>query len=425
MSAVYHNALILPAAGGKAEPGEVHEADGKIVYVGAPRPFSGAERVDCGGNLLIPAFANVHAHSAMTLLRGIAEDLPLESWLYDRVFPLEKHVGDEERYWGTKLAQLEYARSGIAVVADMYGDVSDAFRGTGFHLTMLGEENDLFHPADEVLKRAADRYSKYHGGADGRIDYMLGIHAEYTCSDALIFGMADLAAEYGAPVGAHLSETLKEVGECDVRRGMTPAAFFHKAGLFDYGGIAAHAVWCDKDDLLLLADKGVTPAVNCGGNLKLASGFPPVAGMYAAGLAPAIGTDGAAGNNALSAFREMYLFSALQKAVMKDAACVPAVRAFEAATENGCRALGVASGRIAPGNYADMVLVDLSAPCMQPPVDPVSSLVYAADTSVVLMTVAGGKRVYDRGGYSVGEDEEEIRSRVRALVCRLRRKAGV
>ena len=425
MKKVFCNARILASPRSDITFGEVHVSGEKIVYVGPPKAWPGAERADCGGNLLIPGFCDAHAHSAMTLLRGIADDLPLGEWLYDRVFPLEKHMGEEELYWGTKLALLEYARGGITAVADMYGDVAEAFRGTGFHLTMVGERNDLTSSAREVLDQAAKRYAQYHVNGGERVDYMLGLHAEYTCSDELALGMADLAAEYEAPVNVHLSETLKEVGECDVRRGMSPPAWFHKIGLFDYGGLAAHCTWCDKDDLAVLADRGVTPVVNCASNLKLAGGIPPVASMLAAGLAPALGTDGAASNNALSLFREMYLYSALAKATLKDAAAVPAESALAAAAENGYRALNVPGGALAEGNFADIALVDLSAPCMNPPSDLQKSLVYAADASAVLMTVAGGKVVYDRGAYDVGEDADEILVRCEKLTRRLRNKTGV
>ena len=319
---------------------------------------------------------------------------------------MEAHCGEEELYWGTKLAQLEYARGGITAVADMYGDCASAFEGTGFHLTMVGHQNDLTISAEKVLYALKDNYQKYHG--KGRIDFMLGAHAEYTCSDGLLYGLSDLAADLEAPVNIHLSETLKEVGECDVRRGMSPVAFFHKIGLFDYGGLAAHCVWCDKDDLALLQDKGVTPVVNSASNLKLASGFAPIPSMLAQGLLPALGTDGAASNNALSILHEMRLYATLSKGVMKDAAVVTAEQTLDAATQNGYHALGVKGGEIKQGNPADFWIADLSAPCMQPDVSAVKSLTYSADTSVVLTTVAGGKRVYDKGNYAIGEDLDVI-----------------
>lgn len=397
--------------------GEVHVDGENIIYVGARKDFCDAEIYDCKGNLIVPGFCNAHAHSAMTLFRGIADDLPLDKWLYDCIFPMEAHCGEEELYWGTKLAQLEYARGGITAVADMYGDCSSAFQRTGFHLTMVGHQNDLTVSADKVLYALKDNYQKYHG--KGRIDFMLGAHAEYTCSDGLLYGLSDLAAELEAPVNIHLSETLKEVGECDVRRGMSPTAFFHKIGLFDYGGLAAHCVWCDKDDLALLYEKGVTPVVNSASNLKLASGFAPIPSMFAVGLQPALGTDGAASNNALSILHEMRLFGTLPKAQMKDAAVVTAEQTLDAATQNGYRALGIAGGEIKIGTPADFWIADLSAPSMQPDANAVKSLVYSADTSVVLTTVAGGKRVYDKGNYAVGESVEDIYKNCRQLVKKL------
>ena len=397
--------------------GELHVDGGVIAYVGAPRPALDAEIYDCGGNLIVQGLCNAHAHSAMTLFRGIADDLPLDKWLNDCIFPMEAHCGEEELYWGTKLAELEYARGGITAVADMYGDCASAFEGTGFHLTMVGHQNDLTVSTEKVLYALKDNYQKYHG--KGRIDFMLGAHAEYTCSDGLLYGLSDLAADLEAPVNIHLSETLKEVGECDVRRGMSPVAFFHKIGLFDYGGLAAHCVWCDKDDLALLQDKGVTPVVNSASNLKLASGFAPIPSMLAQGLLPALGTDGAASNNALSILHEMRLYATLSKGVMKDAAVVTAEQTLDAATQNGYRALGLSGGEIKRGNPADFWIADLSAPCMQPDVSAVKSLTYSADTSVVLATVAGGRRVYDKGNYAVGERVEDIYANCRRLKKKL------
>ena len=172
-----------------------------------------------------------------------------------------------------------------------------------------------------------------------RIRYFPGLHAEYTCTESLIAKVADFAAECGAKTYIHLSETLKEVGECTVRHNG------HKLGFFDNGGIAAHCVYCDKDDLALLKQSGVTPVINGASNLKLASGIAPVYSMLAQGIAPALGTDGTASNNAASMFREMYLYSCLQKESLKDASAVSAEQALAAATENGYAALTLPTWR--------------------------------------------------------------------------------
>ena len=298
-------------------------ADGKIVYAGKQndRMYFAAEREkDCRGNLLVPGFCNAHAHSAMTLFRGIADDLPLREWLFDRIFPLEDCLTEEDVYWGTMLAAAEYVRGGTTAVADMYffhDTAAKALRKSGMAVALCCGTNDIGGgDVKEHLKTMESRYHAYEGKE--RLKYILGLHAEYTCSDALLEGTADLAATLGAPTYIHCSETLKEVGECSVRRGMTPVEYLHKIGFFDCGGIIAHGTYLEKTDIELLKEKNVTVASNPSSNLKLASGVAPVYTMLKNGLRVALGTDGAASNNALSMFREMYLMSCLQKERMKD-----------------------------------------------------------------------------------------------------------
>ena len=253
-----------------------------------------------------------------------------------------------------------------------------------------------------------------------RVRYFPGLHAEYTCDEKLIEQVADFAAETGAPTYIHLSETLKEVGDCTVRHGgLTPPQYLHKLGFFDQGGLAAHCVYCDKDDLALLSQCGVTPVINGGSNLKLASGIAPVFSMLKQKLSPALGTDGVASNNAASMFREMYLYSCLQKETLKDASAVGAERALSAATADGYRSLGFRGGCLSEGSFADLVLIDLQAPDMRPLSDIRKNIVYSADRSNVLMTVAAGKVVYDRGKYFLGESTEKIYRECEARVRRL------
>ena len=288
-------------------------------------------------------------------------------------------------------------------------------------LALCGSLNS--YDCDDVLADIARNYDKYNTMSD-RVRYIPGLHAEYTCEEKLLEEVADFAIERGAPTCIHLSETLKEVGDCTVRHGgLTPPQYLHKLGFFENGGIAAHCVYADKDDLDLLHQYGVVPVINSASNLKLASGIPPVSAMLRRGMAPALGTDGTASNNAASMFREMYLFSCLQKQAMKDAAAVSAEQALCAATENGYKALGFRGGSLKKGNFADMVLLDLSAPSMRPQADIGKNIVYSADTSCVLMTMAGGRIVYDRGSYHIGEDISVIYAECEKRQKRLLREA--
>lgn len=426
MKLLFRNAKILTSARASVSEGEVHVSDGKIVYVGKPKEFAAERVVDCGGNLLIPGFANAHTHSAMVLFRGLADDLPLHEWLHDRIFPLEEHLTEDDVYWGTMLAAAEYVRGGTTAIADMYyGEdaIISAVQQSGLAMGMWCGAADLSGGTEDALKHAEEYYLKFR--ENERIRYLLGVHSEYLASDALLYGMADLAQTYGAPATAHVSETLKETGECTVRRNLTPVQFLCKIGFFDFGGVIAHGTYLEKEDVRLLAEKEVFCASNPSSNLKLASGIAPVYSMLQNGMKVCLGTDGAASNNALSMFREMYLLSCLQKGVMKDAAAVSAEQAFAAATESGYRALGLPGGTIERGNPADMVLLDLSAPNFRPENNLKKHIVYSADNANVLMTVANGKIVYDRGNYDIGEDIDAIYRNAERCIGRLKSKAGL
>ena len=421
-----YNAKIMPSPRESLTDGEIWVRDGIIVHVGAPRDGKCDRAIDCGGNLLMSGFCNAHAHAAMTLFRGIADDLTLQNWLYDRIFPLEKHLTPEDVYWGTMLQIAEFVRGGITCFADMYyhlDSVWNAAKNANLCLALCC--GSALGSADVVLKYIENAFSLYSTMSD-RLRYFPGVHAEYTADEQTLAAVADFAAEHGSPTCIHLSETLTEVGECTVRNGgLTPPQYLHRLGYFENGGIAAHCVYADKDDLALLKQCNVTPVINGASNLKLASGIAPVCSMLAMGMRPALGTDGVASNNAASLFREMYLYSCLQKETLKDASVVAAEDALCAATSDGYRALGFGGGELRVGNFADMILIDLDAPNMQPNGAVKKHLVYSANDGNVLMTIAGGKIVYDRGEFYIGENYEKICEECRLRQKRLMRQAGM
>lgn len=422
-----YNAKILTAPGEDIIEGEVRTEGDTIVGVGGVDSSFLAEReIDCCGDLLMSGFCNAHTHAAMCLFRGIADDLSLEDWLYERIFPLEKNLTEDDIYWGTMLQIAEYVRNGITCFADMYfapGAVYAAASNAHLCLALCCGENSYAHI--NVLRFIEENYNKYNTLSD-RVRYYPGLHAEYTCSEKLLTEVADFAVEVGAKTYIHLSETLKEVGDCTVRHGgLTPPQYLHKLGFFENGGFAAHCVYCDKDDIALLHQSGVTPIINSGSNLKLASGIAPVYSMLTAGVCPALGTDGAASNNATSMFREMYLYSCLQKQAMKNAAAVTAEDALIAATESGYRALGFRGGAIRKGNFADFIRIDLRAPSMQPLADIKKNLVYSANDANVRMTISGGEIVYEDGNFFIGESFEKIMSECKYRQQRLLSEAGL
>ncbi len=427
MKLLIKNAKILTDANATPFKGDVAIENGKITYVGKSydKKIEFDRVIEANGNLLTSGFCNAHAHSAMTLFRGVADDLPLKEWLFDKIFPMEDHLNEEDIYWGTKLAILEYAKSGITAVADMYfydDAIKKAFENTGLALALCSGKNDIGGGTDNALDYIEKAYLKYKD--KNRLKYIIGLHAEYTCSDRLMLGVADLVAKYEAPTYIHLSETLNEVGECQVKRGLTPPEYLHKIGFFDYGGIIAHGTYLDKNDIDLLKEKNVYCASNPSSNLKLASGVAPVYTMLNRGMKVCIGTDGAASNNSLSAFKEMYLLSALQKERMKDAACVSAEETINSATSVGYEALGFNGGSIAVNKDADLVLIDLQSPNMRPLNNIKKHLVYSADTSNVLMTIAGGNIVYEKGNFFIGEDVDAIYVNAEKSIKRLIKQLG-
>lgn len=406
----FFNAKIMVAPDQPIIEGEICTDGENIISVGEKDPKFIADReIDCEGNLLMSSFCNAHTHAAMCLFRGVADDLPLDKWLFERIFPMEEHLTEEDVYWGTMLQIAEYVKNGITCFADMYfypDAVYRAVKNAGLAVALCCGANSYSNY--DVINFMRKNLGIYSTISD-RIRYIIGLHAEYTCEEQLIADVADLAAEYSAPTYIHLSETLKEVGECTVRHNnLTPPQFLHKLGFFDHGGLAAHCTYCDKDDIALLKQCGIVPVINSASNLKLASGVAPVYAMLRAGIKVALGTDGAASNNATSMFREMYLFSCLQKETLKDAAVVGAEEALAAATVNGYEALGFRGGVLKTGNFADIIMVDLNSPNMRPLSNIKKNLVYSADSSNILMTMAGGKIVYERGVYYIGEDIRKI-----------------
>lgn len=424
----FYNAIILTSPDAVPFKGELHVRGGEIHYIGESfeKPKEDYDReIDCRGNLIMSGFCNAHAHAAMCLFRGIADDLTLEDWLYDRIFPLEKNLTPDDVYWGTLLQIAEFVRNGIVCFADMYYFQDAVYAAAEKVGLMLALCCPYYSGSGiNVVSEIERNYNLYNTVSD-RVRYFPGLHAEYTCDESLLTKVADFAAETGAKTYIHLSETLKEVGDCTVRHhGLTPPQYLHKLGFFDNGGLAAHCVYVDKDDIALLRQCGVTPVINCGSNLKLASGVAPVASMLHAGLNPALGTDGTASNNAASVFREMYLYSCLQKQSLKDSSVVTAEQALEAATRNGFEALGFSGGELKIGGYADFIVLDLASPNMHPISDIRKNLVYSADNSNVMITVVNGKIVYDRGNFYLGEAPEKIYAECEKRKRRLVRQAG-
>lgn len=374
--------------------------------------------IDVKRNLLIPGFKNAHTHSGMTFLRSMADDLPLQEWLYEKVFPMEAKLQKEDLYWLTALANLEYLTSGITAQFDMYffqGQVARACVDMGFRIVQTKGLNDYGGTVEE-LEELYNKLNNYHELSS----YMLGFHAEYTTSRSLMEGVAGLVQKYHAPMYVHNSETEQEVLDCRKRWGMTPTQLFDSMGMYDYGGGGYHCVWLDEKDLDIFAARKLSVVTNPGSNAKLASGIAPVKELWERGINLAIGTDGPASNNCLDMFKEMSLVGSLSRLRERDAAASDAEHVLYMATAGGAYAMGLPDcDRLAVGKYADLVMIDLMQPNMQPENNLVKNLVYSGSKQNVKMTMINGQILYEDGKFTGNADVPLIYRKANEIVARM------
>lgn len=422
---LYHARLISFADGDTQvkENMQVGIEDGKILFV-KPDEDSiknsetwDVER-DCEGNLLLPGFKNCHTHSAMTFLRSKADDLPLYEWLNETVFPAEAKLTAEDIYTFTKLAILEYLQSGITGIFEMYltpDSIAKACREAGMRITMTGGVNN-FSQSVKLLEKWIQELNE----PEDLVKFVPGFHAEYTCSKELLENIAGLARKYKLPVYAHISETKKEVEECKERYGLTPVAFLDSLGVFEYGGGGYHMVHLEECDYEIIRKRGLYAITNPSSNCKLASGIAPVTRFLAEEIPVAIGTDGPASNNALDFFREMYLTSVLAKIHDEDASALPAMEVLKMACHTGAHAMCIPeSDSIAEGKNADLILLDLMQPNMQPLHNIGKNVVYAGSKNNVIFTMINGKILYDNGIFKINTTKEEIYAEANQILNRI------
>ena len=354
---------------------------------------------------LIPGLVNLHCHAAMTLMRGLADDLPLMTWLQDHVWPAEaKHVSDEFAHDGSLLAMAEMLRAGVTCVNDMYffpeATARAALRaGVRAALGVIAIEFSSNYASDvnAYLAKGLATRDAYQGEA--LLTFTLAPHAPYTVGDEALRHIGVLAEELDLPIHTHLHETRAEIEQGIAQHGVRPFERLRRLGLVGPRLIAVHAVHLEEVELDLMAREGVSVAHCPSSNLKLASGIAPLAGMRERGIRVGLGTDGAASNNRLDPWTEMRTAALLAKGASGNAAMVTAAEALEMATLDGARALGLDGeiGSIEPGKSADLTAVELSSLETLPCYDPVSHLVYAAGReNVSHVWVAGEPRLAER-----------------------------
>lgn len=415
---LYNAKILTMEEGREIFKGEIHVQGERILCVKAYAAETDMDRkekavpvwdkeIDCEGNLLMPGFKNAHTHSGMTAFRSYADDLPLKQWLEEKIFPMEAKLTAEDIYHFVKLAILEYLSGGITSIFDMYlkpTATAQACMDMGMRCVLTSGLNNFTSSVKE-MEEEYDKWNHEHP----LLSYQLGFHAEYTCSKQLLTQVASLARKLKAPVYAHMNETAAEVAECKKRYGMTPIMFLDSLGMFEYGGGGYHCVHMTEEDRHVLRKRRMHVITNPGSNTKLASGIAPIASYLEKQIPVAIGTDGAASNNCLDMFREMFLVTGLAKIREQDAACVDAMEVLKMATVNGAGAMRLKDADVlAEGKLADIIMLDLKQPNMRPIHHIAKNIVYSGNKQNVKMTVIGGRILYKDGEYRIGESPDSI-----------------
>ncbi|MFD1426121.1 amidohydrolase [Kroppenstedtia sanguinis] len=388
----------------------------RIAQVGTGNPRIDADEViSMQGKLILPGWINTHGHAAMTLLRGFADDLPLQVWLEEKVWPMEARFAPRQIRWGTSLAVVEMIRGGTTCFTDMYDhmdEVAAVVEESGIRASLcrgvigLGSQEERKAKRQEAVRFARE----WKGGAEGRISVMIAPHAPYTCPPEYIEELVADSAELGVPIHIHMSETEAEVEQNQRDYHARPVDHLLRLGVFDRPCLVAHAVHLTSEEIEILAEKDVKVSHNPGSNLKLGSGIAPIPEMLNAGIRPSLGTDGAASNNNLDLMEEVHLAALIHKGARRDPEAVPAEIALRMGTSYGAEALFLEDqiGSLEVGKQADLISIDLKGAHLQPVHDPVSHLVYAASREDVQDVFVAGRPLM-RNRELLTLDEEKIR----------------
>ncbi len=356
---------------------------------------AGAETIEGRGKVALPGLVNAHTHSAMTLLRGYADDLPLQEWLEKKIWPREAFIKEGDVYDGTMLAAAEMIKGGTTCFADMYfnsDEVAQAAEDSGLRASVCEVLLSFKESVEDDLARAAESISNLRK-RNGRVTGVFGPHSLYACDTKLLTRVAGLARDLKVGIHLHLLETRTERDEILKLNDKQPFEILKAAGLLDVPLLAAHSVYLTDEETDLAAAAAYTAAHTPGSNLKLASGIAPVWDFMQHDIDLALGTDGAASNNNLDMFEEIRLAALIHKIETFDATMVSAYQALYMATRGGARAVGMADtiGQLAPGFKADIILVDTNKPHLTPQHSVVANLVYSAGAADVSDTMVDGR----------------------------------
>ena len=370
--------------------------DGRIIEIGGKIKGEAEHVIDGRGRLAMPGLVNCHTHLPMTLLRGVADDLSLMTWLEDHIWPIEANLSESHIRAGSNLGIAEMIQSGTTCFSDMYWHmevVGECVEKTGIRAALSTPLLDVKGPDQrgKLLRDGEDMIKRFK--ASDRITPFLGPHAPYTCSEELLMAVKDLQEKHDVGVHIHVSETADEVENLKHSKGMRPFEYLDGLGFLNERVIAAHSVWVSEDEMEIMKKRGVKVAHNPVSNMKIAAGVAPIPRYLEKGITVGLGTDGAASNNTLDMFEDLKITALLHKVTSNDPRAVPAEAALEMATIGGARALGLEDeiGSIETGKKADIILVDLKKPHLTPLTHPVSHLVYAAKGGDVSHTIVDGR----------------------------------
>ena len=427
-SILIKNALILSPNTNFKNKQSILIKDNLIAEISSQIDESNASKIiDATGKIVIPGLINTHTHLSMTLFRGLADDLSLDSWLNDHIWPMEANLNGDFCYIGALLGAVELIKSGTTTFSDMYfymEDVARAIDEAGIRAVLsygmidFGDEEKR----KNEIKANLELFEACDDMADGRIKVFFGPHSPYTASEELLIKVRELADEYNMGIHIHVSETQKEIEDVSSQKGLRPFEYLDKIGFLGPDVVAAHSVWLSDNEIEIIKKNNVKISHNPCSNMKLASGVAPVSKLIENDICVSIGTDGASSNNNLDLIEELKTASLLQKVSTLDPKVLNSDEAIAMGTIKGAEALGLESeiGSIEVGKKADIVLIDTNSANMVPDSSSLSSnIIYSANGSNVDTTICDGKILMENKKLTI-LDEEEIYAKARKAIKELK-----
>ena len=392
-----------------------------IVPAGGPAVDS-AETMDCTGKVAVPGFINMHTHAAMSLMRGIGEDVVFADWLR-RIWDIEAGIDHDFIYWGSRVAAIEMIRTGTTTFNDQYWSFPStvqAVREAGIRVATGYDVMDKDDPetAERQKEQCVERYEMYKAEAGDRHIFTMSFHAVYSVSEPMITWTSEFAKERDLPLHIHLCETRKEVDDCRVAHGgLTPVEYLDRLGVLDHNVIAGHTLWLTSNDIRILGERKVNCVHNINSNAKLCSGYHfPYDELRDAGANVCLGTDGCASSNNLDMLEAMKTSALFQKAVRNDPKAMPLDELIDMATVNGARALRINAGRIAEGCVADISIIDTDSTFFLSPGPFLANFIYSAHSDCIDSVIAGGRFVMK---HRMVEGEEEVLREARKVLSQI------